>query len=95
MTVGISKEAVNLREQLGQQKPQTRRTTFPFTGNGSTTAFATPLGWKPFAVYSAGLRKREGSGNDYTLTSDGFVWTVTFAVAPSTVFIEIDAEESQ
>lgn len=95
MAVAITKEAMNLRSELGQQKAPPRRTTFPFTGNGSTTAFATPLGWKPTAVYSAGLRKREGAGNDYTLTSDGFVWTVTFASAPSTVFIEIDAEESQ
>ena len=95
MTVAITKDPTNLREQLGQQKPPRRRTTFPFTGNGSVTSFALPLGWYPTTVYSAGLRKREGVANDYTLTSDGFVWTVTFAVAPGVVFVDIDAEEIQ
>lgn len=95
MTVGVSKEPVNLREQLGQQKKPLQVVTFPFTGNGTTTAFVLPLGWKPVAVYAAGLRKRAGTGNDYTLSSDGFVWTVTFAVAPAAVFIDIDAEGLQ
>lgn len=87
MAIRIAKPAINLREQLtalrGDQGrgyrllPQQR-----FTGNASTTAFSLPRGMAPYAVFNAGALSREGPSDDYTVSFDGFIYTVTFAVAP-------------
>lgn len=98
MTVRSAQPAINLRETLAQllgRKPVLVRDEFYFTGDSSTTDFALPLGWKPFAVYSAGLRQREGSGDDFTVVFDGFIYTISFAVAPAAVDVTIDAEAIQ
>lgn len=86
MTVTISKPALNIREQfkkLARLIKQPPFQTFEFEGTGSQTDFEISAGWKPLAVYDAGSRQTEGSGDDFTVTSDGFVYTVVFAVAPT------------
>lgn len=86
MTVYIEKPAHNLREELAQLRAQVqaqRQQPFWFTGNGTATAFALPRGWKPLHVYSAGALQKEGAGNQYAIGFDGFVYSVTFAVAPA------------
>ena len=61
----------------------------------SQVAFVLPKGYTTKAVYSAGLLKRVGSTKDYTVNTDGFVETVTFAVAPgNTVQVSIMAVRS-
>ena len=46
-----------------------------------------------WAVYLDGLRQFEGPGNDYTVTQDGFKYSVVWAVAPAnTSACHIDAE---
>jgi hypothetical protein len=52
-------------------------------GVTSKTAFTLQLGYQVVAVYAAGLLKDVGVTLDYTLSFDGFRWTVTFAVAPA------------
>lgn len=86
MTITVTKPAINLREQLkavanGEKQPPFQ--TFEFAGDGSETDFVMLAGWRPLAVYDAGSRQTEGSGDDFTVTSDGFVYTVVFAVAPT------------
>jgi hypothetical protein len=95
MTVSISKPAINLRKELNKGAAKYRIETFAFTGDSSETTFALPNGWEPKFVYSDGARKREGSGNDYTVTFDGFIYSVVFAVAPAVVFVDIDCEVSE
>jgi len=84
MTVRIAKPAQILREELA--RPSTKRAgllpQLKFTGNASTTAFALPQGMMPFAVFVAGALVREGAADDYTVTFDGFIYRVVFAVAP-------------
>lgn len=95
MTVGISKPALNLRTLLARVeslKPAARRSTFWTSGNGATTAFALQRGWKPLDVFVNGALMRPGSGEDYTVAFNGFLYTVTFAVAPSAVDIAFMAE---
>ena len=90
MTVTASKPALNLRDLLARIVGIERRLKrgmplLPpvlFTGDASTTAFALPKGAKPYAVFNNGSLAVEGSGDDYTVSFDGFVYTVTFAVAP-------------
>lgn len=92
-TIDVRDEIIKLRaEVLALRKAIRKRAIFEFTGDGSTTAFALPAGWKPFRVSSDGSDKREGSGDDYTVSSSGSVWTVTFATAPGVVFVQIEAE---
>lgn len=95
MAVSITKSAINLRERLSalaNPNPAPAYETFWFSGDGSTTDFALPEGWKPRWVYSDGLLRRPGSGEDYTTSFDGFIHTVTFAVAPGTVDVALICE---
>lgn len=90
--------AINLRSLLAKLKnlkPAPVRETFTFEFDGTETSQVLPLGWKPFAVYLDGLRQFEGVNNHYTAASDGFQYTVTWAVAPSgTSACHIDAERT-
>jgi len=85
--------AVNIRERLAQalNDPKGQREDFEFTGDGTETDFALPKGWKPKRAYIDGSKKREGSAEDYTVKYDGFVYSVSFAVAPA-LNAEIDVE---
>lgn len=85
MTVYIEKPAVNLREELAdlRNQPRYRQQTFWYSGNSSQTDFALERGWKPKFVYDAGALQKEGSGDDYTVSYDGFIYTVVFGVAPT------------
>jgi hypothetical protein len=85
MTVIIEKPAINLRETLADLANQPRyvQEVFWFSGDASETDFALERGWKPKFVYDAGALQKEGSGDDYTVSYDGFIYTVVFAVAPA------------
>ena len=94
MTVYIEKPAVNLREELAdlRNQPRYRQQTFWYSGNSSQTDFPLPKGWKPVNVFVDGSIYRPGSGEDYTVSYDGFVYTVVFAVAPTAVDVGIICE---
>ena len=85
MTVNVSKPAVNLREELADLRnpPRYAQEVFWFEGDGSETDFALERGWKPKFVYDAGSLQKEGSGDDYTVSYDGFIYTVVFGTAPT------------
>jgi len=85
MAVRISKPALNLREELTALRGQSsyEEITFHFTGDGSLTDFTLERGFEPLHVYVAGAFKKQGSGDDYTVSYDGFLHTVVFAVAPA------------
>jgi hypothetical protein len=84
MTVIIEKPAINLRETLADLANQPRyvQEVFWFSGDASETDFALERGWKPKFVYDAGALQKEGSGDDYTVSYDGFIYTVVFGTAP-------------
>lgn len=93
--VTITKPAINLRSELAKLagiKPAPQQETFWFSGDSSATDFALPQGWRPVNVFSDGALKRPGSGEDYTVSFDGFLYTVSFSVAPAAVDIGIIAE---
>ena len=94
MTVNVSKPAVNLREELADLRnpPRYVQQTFWFEGNSSQTVFPVPQGWKPINVFVDGAIYRPGSGEDYTISFDGFAYSITFAVAPAAVDVAIIAE---
>jgi len=85
MTVIIEKPAINLRETLADLANQPRyvQEVFWFSGDASETDFALERGWKPKFVYDAGALQKEGSGDDYTVSYDGFTYTVVFTTAPA------------
>lgn len=87
MTVYIEKPATNLREELAALRAKITtgldQQQFWFTGDGAETAFAMARGWKPLHVFNAGALQKEGSGDDYSVSYDGFTYTVNFAVAPA------------
>ncbi len=89
MTVYIEKESQNLREELAALRARVAvgvaQEAFWFSGTGAQTAFTLPSGWKPKFVYVDGSLRRPGTGEDYTVSFDGFIYTVSFAVAPATV----------
>ena len=55
---------------------------FWFSGDASTTDFEMQAGWKPLHVFNAGSLQKEGSGDEYEVTFDGHLYTVSFNVAP-------------
>ena len=89
MTVNISKPEQNLREELVALRAKVAagvaQEAFWFSGDGATTAFALPRGWKPKFAYVDGALKRPGMGEDYIVAYDGFIYSITFAVAPAAV----------
>ena len=93
MTVNISKPEQNLREELAALRAKVAtgvaQEAFWFSGDGATTTFALPRGWKPKFAYVGGALKRPGTDEDYTVSCDGFIYTVTFAVAPATVDVGV------
>ena len=88
MTVNISKPEQNLRTELAALRAKVAtgvaQEAFWFSGDGATTTFALPRGWKPKFAYVGGAIKRPGTGEDYTVTYDGFIYSLTFTVAPGT-----------
>lgn len=93
MTVYVTKPEVNLRDELVSLRAKVdtglAQEAFWFAGDGATTTFAMARGWKPKFVYVDGALKRPGTGEDYTVTYDGFIHSVVFAVAPSTVDVGV------
>lgn len=90
MVVTTTKPVLSIREELKRnQNPPAGPPfqTFEAVGDASTTTFTIVDGWKPLAVYDAGSRQTEGSGDDYTVTFDGFVYSVVFATAPTNLHI--------
>ena len=85
MTVRINKPAINLREELTDLRNQPRyiQEVFWFSGDGAETDFELDRGWKPKFVYDAGSLQKEGASDDYEVVYDGFIYTVSFAVAPT------------
>lgn len=84
MTISVSHPAINLREKLSElaARPQYSQYQFWFLGDGTTTDFALPRGWKPLHVFVHGELHKEGAAEEYTVLYDGFIYTVSFNVAP-------------
>jgi hypothetical protein len=87
MTVYIEKPAQNLREELAALRAKVtaglEQQQFWFAADGTATDFTMSRGWKPLHVFNAGALQKEGSGDEYTVTYDGFLYTVSFNVAPT------------
>jgi hypothetical protein len=93
MTVNIEKPAQNLREELASLRARVAsgvaQEAFWYSGTGAQTAFPLPRGWRPKFVYVDGAIKRPGTGEDYTVSYDGFIYSLVFAVAPATVDVGV------
>jgi len=95
-SLDIAEELAELKAEVLGLKSQavTGLTIHEFTGDTSETDFALPKGFKPVVVFENGSLVREGSGEDYTVSFDGFVRTVVFASAPAAVDVTILAERA-
>ena len=93
MAVNISKPEQNLRTELAALRAKVAtgvaQEAFWFSGDGSTTTFALQRGWKPKFVYVDGALNRPGTGKDYTVSFDGFIYSLVFAVAPAAVDVGV------
>lgn len=93
MTVTITKPAVNLREELAALRARiaadVAQEAFWFSGTGAQTSFTLPRGWKPKFIYVDGVLRRPGTGEDYTVNYDGFIYSLVFAVAPAAVDVGV------
>jgi hypothetical protein len=93
MTVYVEKPELNLREELAALRAKVAagvaQEAFWFSGTGAQTAFVLKRGWKPKFVYVDGALRRPGTGEDYTVGYDGFIYTVNFAVAPAAVDVGV------
>ncbi|MAY42380.1 MULTISPECIES: hypothetical protein [unclassified Neptuniibacter] len=62
-------------------------------GDSVQTDFYLSYGWKPVRAYIGGIKKRQGSQDDWTAQYDGYRWFIRFAVAPGSFDIDCDAVE--
>lgn len=88
MTVAITQDAKTLSDRFAESRstlPSFAPVTFWTAGDSSTVTFAVTKGFYPHMVYVAGALMRSGTGEDYTVSFDGFVYSVVFAVAPAAV----------
>lgn len=97
MTVSITKPAMKLRVYLArivglEQRIPPRQVKVDFTADGLTDTFVLPLNYKPFLVFDGGALQREGASEDYTVTYDGFIYSVVFAVNPAAGDVAVIAE---
>jgi hypothetical protein len=85
MAITASKPAINIRERLADlsNPPKYNQQQFWFTGDASTTDFTLPSGWQPLHVFNAGLLQKEGTSDEYTVSSAGVIYTIAFSVAPA------------
>tara|TARA_R100000935_G_C2839719_1_gene170254 strand:+ start:369 stop:668 length:300 start_codon:yes stop_codon:yes gene_type:complete len=87
MVVRIEQPAINLRAELVELgQPKTKGLLAPrkqIPADGVQVAFKVPVGFKAYAVDSAGLIRVEGKLEEYMQAFDGFQWVVTFAQAPA------------
>ena len=85
MTIRGKSPALNVRERLESlAQPIAKRYTEQWEeGDASTVTFPVLAGFKPVRVYAAGLLRRPGSTKYYILSFNGYVYSVTFAVAPA------------
>lgn len=90
----VTKPAMQLRTELTKAGRNTVpvQHTFWFDGDASTTDFALAAGWKPTNVFVGGALMRPGASDDYEIAFDGFIYTVSFSVAPAATDIGIIAE---
>ena len=81
------------RKLVDFKRPRQTAARFPFwfDGDSATTDFALPSGWAVEQVFSDGALMRSGSNEDYTVSNNGFVNTVSFSVAPASVSVCIHA----
>ena len=81
----ITKPALNLRERLAAlaHPPRYQQSAHWFAGDASEVDFTLPAGWKPLWVTDDGALQKDGAAEAYTVSFDGFAYTVTFAVAPA------------
>jgi hypothetical protein len=97
MTVVIERDEQRLGDEIARLIKLTKnleQQTFWFAGVSPTVTFTLPSGWEPVNVYVDGGLMRPGTGEDYTVLYDGFLWSVTFSVAPNGVDIGIIAKRS-
>jgi len=85
MSVKVTKDKIVIREKLASitKVVNTGLVNFWFLGDAVVTSFILPIGFKPYSVYNAGARVKEGSADEYTVSYDGSVYSVVFAVAPA------------
>ena len=97
----IKKPAINLRERIAFLEAKVARLerdakeqeTFIFEPSASATTITLKQGWQPIRSYTNGVRDAEGSAYDYLVTFDGYLYTLTYAVAfGGTEVVQIDAE---
>lgn len=97
----IKQPTKNLRDELISTKATLfrlrnsakERYTFTFEPAASDTTITLEPGWKPLRSYTNGVRDAEGSGYDYTVSTDGYLYTLTYAVAfGGTEVVQIGAE---
>jgi hypothetical protein len=83
--VDVALPAQALRSELTRLKASpsaSAEEVFDYTAAAAQTAFALPLGYSAVRVASAGLARREGAAADWQRSFDGWVETISFAVAP-------------
>ena len=82
-----TKPAVDLDSLLTQLRADLQYSQQQFWYEGDATNnkvdFSLAQGWEPLHVFNNGSIQRPGSGEDYTVGYDGFVYTVTFATEPA------------
>ena len=97
MAVTVSKPAVNIREMLSRLVglTVTRTASFDFDGyDGVTTTQVLDRGWVPVNVFVDGVLQREGTLDDYTVSTALGVSTITFTTAPTvTEWVRVDAKQ--
>lgn len=93
MTIRISRAAKNIGD-IPVAPPSDCEYTFWHEGDNATTEFTTPSGWKPSAVFVNGALMRDGEGEDYAVSYNGFLYAVNFSVAPAAVNIGIKAKRN-
>ncbi|MCJ8337569.1 MAG: hypothetical protein MJK10_03780 [Pseudomonadales bacterium] len=90
--VSVAVPEKNLRA-VTAKRPESVRTVNLGEGDSTTTDFYLARGWKPQRAIVDGIRKREGSQDDWTAQFDGYRWFIRFATAPGIVDIDADAIE--
>ena len=86
MVARITQPAINLREILTKLAQPPKPFLAPrkqYPADGVQTDFKLPIGFKAYAVDSAGLIRVEGELEEFTQKFDGFNWIVSFAQAPA------------
>lgn len=81
----VTKPPINLRAEVARLEAAAARRNQDFDfDNLAVSTVAMPAGWKPVRVFKNGTKLRDDGVSGWSVSFDGFIWSVVLVTALTT-----------